>query len=265
MRTRRRRSAMWALLVIVGSVLPLAWWLATSRAQTASHPGELAQPSRRPIRITMEALHNHGGVPPGWQFTLPEGDPVAGREVFVAVQCYTCHTIAGEEFPPVKPAERAPAPDLTRVGALHPAAYLAEAILNPSAVVVEGPGYADADGFSNMPNFADVLTVRQWLDLVAYLQSLRGPDCPKADVGSEEYCGGSYGTRPNMRYGRPMRLNCRREEMAVCSAIVVFPDFNKSARLSTGEVVAVEFVPDKPGEYAFTCQMGMLRGTLLVE
>ena len=61
MRTRRRRSAMWALLVIVGSVLPLAWWLSTSRAQTASHPGELAQPSRRPIRITMEALHNHGG------------------------------------------------------------------------------------------------------------------------------------------------------------------------------------------------------------
>jgi len=155
MRTRRRRSAMWALLVIVGSVLPMAWWLATSRAQTASHPGELAQPSRRPIRITMEALHNHGGVPPGWQFTLPEGDPVAGREVFVAVQCYTCHTIAGEEFPPVKLAERAPAPDLTGVGALHPAAYLAEAILNPSAVVVEGPGYADADGFSNMPNFAE--------------------------------------------------------------------------------------------------------------
>ena len=68
-----------------------------------------------------------------------------------------------------------------------------------------------------------------------------------------------------MRYGRPMRLNFRREEMAVCAAIVVFPDFNKSARLSTGEVVAVEFVPDKPGEYAFTCQMGLLRGTLRVE
>ena len=130
------------------------------------------------MRITMEALHNNGGVPPGWQFTLPEGDPVAGREVFVAMQCYTCHTIAGEEFPPVKPAERVPAPELTGVGALHPAAYLAEAILNPSAVVVEGPGYADAEGFSNMPNFADVLTVRQWLDLVAYLQSRRGPGEP---------------------------------------------------------------------------------------
>ena len=91
------------------------------------------------------------------------------------MQCYVCHTISGEQFPPVKPTERAPAPELTGVGALHPASYLAEAILNPSAVVVEGPGYADADGFSNMPNYTDILTVRQWLDLVAYLQSLRAP------------------------------------------------------------------------------------------
>jgi plastocyanin domain-containing protein len=29
--------------------------------------------------------------------------------------------------------------------------------------------------------------------------------------------------------------------------------------------VAVEFLPDKPGEYEFACQMGMLRGKLIVE
>jgi len=27
----------------------------------------------------------------------------------------------------------------------------------------------------------------------------------------------------------------------------------------------VEFMPDKPGEYGFQCQMGMLRGKLIVE
>jgi mono/diheme cytochrome c family protein len=199
MRTRRRRSAMWALLVIVGSVLPLAWWLSTIRAQTSSPTGAPAQPSRRPVHITMEALHNHGGVPPGWQFTLPEGDPVAGREVFVAMQCYTCHTIAGEGFPPVKPAERVPAPELTGAGALHPTAYLAEAILNPSAVVVEGPGYADADGFSNMPNFADVLTVRQWLDLVAYLQSLGGPEGHHASPGHQQPHTGEHASPPSAK------------------------------------------------------------------
>ncbi len=29
--------------------------------------------------------------------------------------------------------------------------------------------------------------------------------------------------------------------------------------------LAVEFVPEKPGEYEFTCQMGKLRGKLIVE
>ena len=47
--------------------------------------------------------------------------------------------------------------------------------------------------------------------------------------------------------------------------MVLFPDFDKSARLPTGETVAVEFVPPEPGEYEFACQMGMFRGTLIVE
>src|SRR5215510_4185454 len=192
---------MWALLVIIGGVLPLAWWLSTSRAQTASHTEKPALPARRPIRMTMEALHNNGGVPPGWQFTLPEGDPVAGREVFVAVQCYTCHTIAGEQFPPVKPAERAPAPDLTGVGALHPAAYLAESILNPSAVVVDGPGYADAAGFSNMSSYTDILTVRQWLDLVAYLQSLQTPGGHEATSGHQHAPSDTHTSHPAGQHG----------------------------------------------------------------
>jgi len=68
-----------------------------------------------------------------------------------------------------------------------------------------------------------------------------------------------------VRHGKPVRLNFRREETASCSETVVFADFDKSADLPTGEVVPVEFVPDKPGEYAFTCAMGMFRGTLIVE
>ena len=65
--------------------------------------------------------------------------------------------------------------------------------------------------------------------------------------------------------GRPVRLNFRREETASCSEMVLFPDFNKSAKLPTGETVAVEFIPEKAGEYEFACQMGMLRGKLIVE
>ena len=68
-----------------------------------------------------------------------------------------------------------------------------------------------------------------------------------------------------VRSGRPVRLNFRREETASCSDKVTFPDFQKSAELPTGQTVAVEFLPKEPGEFAFSCPMGMFRGKLIVE
>ena len=65
--------------------------------------------------------------------------------------------------------------------------------------------------------------------------------------------------------GRPVRLNFRREETASCSEMVLLPDFELSAQLPVGETVAVEFVPQEAGEFEFACQMGMLRGKLIVE
>ncbi len=65
--------------------------------------------------------------------------------------------------------------------------------------------------------------------------------------------------------GKPVRLNFRREETAACSEMVVLGDFGKSAKLPTGETVSVEFLPEQAGEFEFSCQMGMLRGKLIVE
>ena len=65
--------------------------------------------------------------------------------------------------------------------------------------------------------------------------------------------------------GKPVRLNFVRQESASCSEMVLLPDFNKSAKLPEGETVAVEFLPKTPGEYEFACQMGMLRGRIIVE
>jgi plastocyanin domain-containing protein len=65
--------------------------------------------------------------------------------------------------------------------------------------------------------------------------------------------------------GRPVRFTFTRQESSACSEMVLFPDFNQSAKLPEGEQVNVEFTPDKPGEYGFQCQMGMLRGKLIVE
>ena len=65
--------------------------------------------------------------------------------------------------------------------------------------------------------------------------------------------------------GKPVRLNFLRTESASCSEMVIFPDFNKSAKLPEGETVAVELMPGEAGEFGFQCQMGMLRGKLVVE
>jgi len=68
-----------------------------------------------------------------------------------------------------------------------------------------------------------------------------------------------------VKAGQPLRMRFTRQESAACSEMVLFPDFNQSAKLPEGQEVTIEFTPDKPGEYGFQCQMGMLRGKLIVE
>ncbi len=68
-----------------------------------------------------------------------------------------------------------------------------------------------------------------------------------------------------VKRGRPVRLTFTRQESAACSEKVLFPDFNQNALLPEGEQVTLEFTPQKAGEYGFQCQMGMLRGKLIVE
>ncbi len=68
-----------------------------------------------------------------------------------------------------------------------------------------------------------------------------------------------------VKAGQPVRLNFVRQETASCSEMVLFPDFNQSAKLPPGETVTIEFTPEQPGEYDFQCQMGMLHGKLIVE
>ena len=65
--------------------------------------------------------------------------------------------------------------------------------------------------------------------------------------------------------GRLVRLTFTRHESSACSEKVLFPDFNQNALLPEGEQVTLEFTPEKAGEYGFQCQMGMLRGKLIVE
>ncbi|MFZ1057796.1 MAG: cytochrome c [Candidatus Rokuibacteriota bacterium] len=157
------------MLAWCGSLLAMALGLGLSawaQQGTATRP--------KPIRIPMEELHKAGGVPPGWKFAFATGDPVKGRKAFVDFECFSCHQVKGEKFPPGKKGDVGP--ELTGMGGRHPTDYFLESVVNSNAVIVEGPGFTGPDGLSKMPDYRDSMTVAQLIDLVAYLKSLTGRD-----------------------------------------------------------------------------------------
>jgi len=117
----------------------------------------------------MADLHRQGGVPAGWRFSLPPGNVDAGRKTFADLGCASCHRVPDV---PSSATDEARGPDLAGMGSHHPAEYFAESILNPDAVLVDGPGWIGPDGRSIMPAYPDV-TAHQLADVVAYLKSLR--------------------------------------------------------------------------------------------
>jgi plastocyanin domain-containing protein len=68
----------------------------------------------------------------------------------------------------------------------------------------------------------------------------------------------------SVEVGKPVKLVFNRQEADPCSEKVVFDAFGISADLPEGENAPIEFTPSEPGEYEFACQMGMLRGKLVV-
>ena len=102
-----------------------------------------------------------------------------------------------------------------------------------------------------------------------WLKRVDGVIAPTVTDGYQEQMilvkGGYTPDRIRVTAQRPVRLLFRREETAACSEQVVLPDFGKSASLPTGTVVPLEFMAGEPGEHEFTCQMGMLRGRIIVE
>ena len=68
-----------------------------------------------------------------------------------------------------------------------------------------------------------------------------------------------------VKQGRPVRLDFYRDETASCSEEVIFGDFGIARPLPAFKTTAIEFTPDKAGEFTFTCGMNMIRGKLVVE
>ena len=175
---RRLLSAL-AIVIALGG-------LALAQAPKSSTP---------PKPISMDELHRTGGVPRGWKFTLPAGgDPRRGREVFAKLECAKCHEIK-PDFPKTGGASDV-GPELTGMGAHHPAEYFAESILDPNAVILAGPGYVGPDGRSIMPDYRDSLSVAELVDLVAYIKSLSGGEHHHHEANApQEQTAGPYTVR----------------------------------------------------------------------
>ncbi len=112
---------------------------------------------------------------PGQQtltLALPAGDPQAGRATFHALRCAACHAVAEDESSP--PKIDAPAPVLGRLQARLGPGRLATAIVAPSHEISPEARPAMEGDASPMKEYSDVLTVRQLVDLVAYVRSLGG-------------------------------------------------------------------------------------------
>lgn len=105
-------------------------------------------------------------------FRLPDGDPEAGREAFLYMQCHQCHTIKGEELPMI-PGQEPPYVELGgMVTKVKTYGELITAIINPSHKLATGYArevVAD-DGESKMYVYNDHMTVKELTDIVMFLQ-----------------------------------------------------------------------------------------------
>jgi plastocyanin domain-containing protein len=65
--------------------------------------------------------------------------------------------------------------------------------------------------------------------------------------------------------GQKVRLNFVRKDASSCLEEVHFPDFGIAQTLPLNRVTAIEFIPEKPGRYEFTCAMNRFRGVVEVQ
>ncbi len=109
-------------------------------------------------------------------FRLPGGDVEKGRAAFVELQCNSCHTVDEVDLPDpvVIPSPSAMVALGGQVYEIRTDGYLVTSIINPSHKLARGLNkeqITTSTGESRMPDYTEIMTVQQLIDLVAFLQS----------------------------------------------------------------------------------------------
>lgn len=107
---------------------------------------------------------------------MPPGDARMGRQAFLDLRCTACHEVPSEpEFPPPVSANLGPPID-ARLGTKD-LSYVATAIVSPSHQISLDTS-PDLRGrlqgvLSPMGDFSHTMTVRQFVDLYAFVRSVK--------------------------------------------------------------------------------------------
>lgn len=77
-----------------------------------------------------------------------------------------------------------------------------------------------------------------------------------------------FGTYPQIKVkaGIPVKWTIKAEggRLNGCNNEIIIPEYGISAKLVEGENI-IEFTPDKAGQYGYSCWMGMIRSSIIVE
>ncbi len=111
--------------------------------------------------------------PQGYGFSLPPGDEVAGRGVFLEMACNDCHSVVGRDE---LRADATPFMDVPLGGPsarIRTYGELVTSVINPShRIAPENRGAPfEIDGASQMQSYNDALSVAELIDLVAFLRA----------------------------------------------------------------------------------------------
>ncbi|MCY7366994.1 MAG: cupredoxin domain-containing protein [Chamaesiphon sp.] len=68
-----------------------------------------------------------------------------------------------------------------------------------------------------------------------------------------------------VKTGQPVRLNFDRQDPSSCLEEIRLPEFRIAKTLPIDRITPIDFTPNKPGKYEFTCGMNMFRGTIEVQ
>lgn len=116
---------------------------------------------------------------PAETFFLPKGDPAAGKKFFSELKCNSCHWVQNDLDLAVPVTAKA-GPLLGYKQAGYSVGWIANSIVSPShTIALNSDGQSEDSELSRMGDFSETMTVRQLIDLVAYIKSLDQGERPK--------------------------------------------------------------------------------------